>query len=138
MIDAFVADASISICWVHPSQSTPLTQTLLQEVEGGAMIVVPSLWFLETANALLVLERRKKLTGNERRAALSRINLLDPVVDAGAERRSSSSVSSLASAFQLSIYDALYLDVAKRWNIPLATLDSALQRAAKKSGVKTV
>jgi predicted nucleic acid-binding protein len=76
MIDAFVADASVAIAWVHPAQATPQTALLLQAVADGAQVFVPALWPLEVSNALLVLERRKKLTSAERAAALAALQKL--------------------------------------------------------------
>ncbi len=37
---------------------------------------------------------------------------------------------------QLSVYDAVYLDIARRNGLPLATLDLRLRAAAKKAGVE--
>ena len=65
-----VIDASLALAWVLPSQATKTTDELLEEVEAGARPVVPSLWPLEVANALLVLERRRKLRSDDRKEAL--------------------------------------------------------------------
>ncbi len=138
MIDLFVVDASVAVGWVHPSQATGLSTHLLDEIESGARFLVPSLWFLEIANALLVLQRRKRLNENERRAALSRLRLLNPVVEAIPDRRVFVEISSVAFDFGLSVYDAVYLDLAKRRSLPFATQDTASERAASKAGVKTI
>ena len=58
-MDRLIVDASVAIAWVHPGQATPETDALLAEVNAGAILVVPALWPVETANALVVLERRK-------------------------------------------------------------------------------
>jgi predicted nucleic acid-binding protein len=42
----------------------------------------------------------------------------------------------LARRYNLSAYDASYLELALRRGVPLATLDEDLQKAAKKAGVK--
>jgi hypothetical protein len=63
----FVADASIALAWVHPSQATEFTNTLLDEVEKGAIVHVPNLWPIEVDNALLVGVRRKLITESQRR-----------------------------------------------------------------------
>ena len=44
-------------------------------------------------------------------------------------------VLSLARHEQLTEYDAAYLELALRENLPLATLDDVLKRAAKKVGI---
>ena len=71
MTKAFVVDASVAIAWVHPAQATDRSQALLQAVREGALVHAPALWPLETANALLVLTRRGKLTEEDRASALS-------------------------------------------------------------------
>ena len=55
MTEGFVADCSIGIGWVHPSQATELTKRLLDEARAGTAVFVPALWHLEVANALLLL-----------------------------------------------------------------------------------
>lgn len=69
MTRAFVADASVALGWVHPAQATALTGAMLDAIAEGATLEVPALWPLEVANALLVLERRRKLTRDEGRRA---------------------------------------------------------------------
>ena len=41
-----------------------------------------------------------------------------------------------AATHKLTSYDAIYLDLAVRRQLPLATLDEPLRKAAKKLGVK--
>lgn len=66
MTARFVVDVSIGVAWVHPAQRTSRSESLLESVGEGAVVEAPALWTLETANALLVLVRRKKLTEVER------------------------------------------------------------------------
>jgi len=44
----------------------------------------------------------------------------------------------LARQFRLSAYDAAYLELALREQLPLATLDDALQNAAREAGVALI
>jgi predicted nucleic acid-binding protein len=41
-----------------------------------------------------------------------------------------------ARAFQLTVYDACYLELARRVGLPLATLDKGLSAAAAKAGIR--
>lgn len=70
MISRFVADASTVIGWIHPARATDESDAWLAHVADGAELIEPSIWPLEIANALLVLQRRKKLTAGEREEAL--------------------------------------------------------------------
>ena len=47
MSNAFVADASVAIAWVHPSQATAHTTAMLDAIAEGATLEVPALWYLE-------------------------------------------------------------------------------------------
>ncbi len=78
MISKVVVDGAVGISWAHPAQSTKATEALLEEVGRGTRVAVPTLWLTEVANALLVLERRKKLKGEERLQALATLSGLNP------------------------------------------------------------
>jgi predicted nucleic acid-binding protein len=132
----FVVDASIGLSWVHPAQATAEASALLSEIAGGSEVVVPILWFTEIANALLVLERRKKLTSDERRQALTWLGGLNFSIDDADPRLAFGAVSDLAAGCGLTVYDSTYLELALRKKIKLATRDDGLKRAAKQRGVK--
>ncbi len=135
MISKIVVDASIGISWVHPAQATKTTEALLEEVGRGTRLVVPTLWLTEVANALLVLERRKKLKEEERLQALTTLGGLNAVVDESGHCFTFTRVSELAVTHGLTVYDATYLELAQRERIPLATKDGAIRDAAAKIGV---
>lgn len=136
MKQAFVADASIAVAWVHPSQATDETVGMLQAVADGAALEVPILWSMEVANALLALVRRGKLEDEERRIALGWLQRLPLRVDADAAALAFSRLSEYADAHGISVYDAAYLELAERKRLPLATKDAALRKAAKRAGIQ--
>jgi predicted nucleic acid-binding protein len=131
----FVVDASVAIGWVHPAQATDQTTAMLEAVAEGAAIEVPALWSLEVANALTVLARRRKLTEEERQAALGWLRALPIRVDHEAASIAFSRLSELAAAHQLSVYDAAYLELAQRRSLVLGCKDGPLRDAAKRAGV---
>lgn len=130
-----VIDSSVGLAWVHPDQATPETDKLLAAVETGSNILVPSLWFLEIANGLLALQRRKKLTATERKTALETLARLNFTLDEEAGR-AFREISELAAEHGLSVYDAVYLELAVRRKLPLASRDEALCKAAQSCRVK--
>ena len=138
MSQAFVIDASVGFAWLHPAQATPETEKLLEQVGNGAQVVVPALWFIEIANSLLVLQRRKKLTADERKSALETLGALNLTVDEESAREAFRKVSELAEKHGLTAYDAVYLELALRRKLPLASRDEALRQAAKHCGLKTL
>lgn len=131
----WVADASLGLAWVHPGQATEETGKLLECLKRGTELVVPALWFLEMANALLVLERRGKLGNEERQEALLALSALPIKVDLEGHLKAFGETSKLAAAHGLSIYDATYLELARRVRLPLGTKDAALQEAARKCAI---
>ena len=135
MTRSFVADASVAIGWVHPGQATTYTAALLDAIADGAAIEVPALWPLEVANALTVLVRRRKLTEAERQVGLGWLRGLPLRIDHEMASLAFSRLSDLASAQQLSIYDAAYLELAQRRKLALACADGPLRKAARQSGV---
>lgn len=130
-MDRLIVDASVAVAWVHPAQATPETDQLLARVTSGMHLVVPALWPLETANALVVLTRRKKLTEEERDAALAALMGLPVEVDGEMAVLAFTRLAPLAAELGLSVYDAAYLELALRLKVPLACKDGPLREAAK-------
>jgi predicted nucleic acid-binding protein len=136
VIQAFVADASVAVGWVHPAQATSLTIATLDAIAEGAILEIPALWPLEVANALTVLVRRRKLTEDERQAALGWLHLLPLRIDHEMSSLAFSRLSELATTHHLSVYDAAYLELAHRRKLVLSCNDGPLRKAAVKHGVR--
>jgi predicted nucleic acid-binding protein len=132
---AFVVDASVAIGWVHPAQATADTDAMLDAVVDGATLEVPALWLLEVANVLIVLVRRGKLTEDERQLALGWLRGLPLRIDHEVASLAFARLSELASAHDVSVYDAVYLELAHRRKLPLASKDGPLRKAARQAGV---
>ena len=133
----FVLDASITLGWILdnpiPAQATRAKQALL----SGVRAVVPALWHLEIANALVVAERRGIVSGSDVVLSLEQLEqLCAQSLDIEAEIVTVQKALTTARTYRLSAYDSVYLDLARRSNLPLATLDGALRIAAAKAGVE--
>ncbi|PYT41398.1 MAG: VapC toxin family PIN domain ribonuclease [Acidobacteria bacterium] len=132
----FVLDASVALAWVLDKSVPVYALDVQREMLGGKRGLVPALWHLEIANGLAMAERRGDLSGADVEDALDQIltaaaSKLDTETDLVSAR------DALANArrFQLTAYDAAYLDLARREELPLATLDKGLRAAATKAGV---
>lgn len=131
-------DSSVAIAWVVRSQSTDECRLLLDRVVAGVPAVIPVLWAFEVANSLLVLCRRRIIQEDQHdraRADLANIRL---TMDTEGPRLALGEVSRLARSQSLSAYDAVYLELALRRGLPLASRDAALNKAAKRAGVRTL
>lgn len=135
MIREFVADASVAVAWVHPAQSSTESAIWLNAANDGAQLVVPSIWPLEVSNALLTLERRGKLKSEERQQALQLLRNLPVRVDHDGGQQAFGELAALATREGLSVYDASYLDLALRRNLPLGCRDGALRIAALRNRI---
>jgi len=108
---------------------------LLEEVAAGTPFVVPGLWLFEVTNALLVLMRRKRIQPQQCVRARGALSRLHPIIDDDGPRLALHRIWELADESELSIYDAVYLELAQRKGLPLASRDVALRRAAARCGV---
>lgn len=132
----FVVDASVTLSWFIDRPASPYAEHVKKELLRGARAIVPALWHAEMANGLLVAERRRVLTTLDVEACLSSLEaLLTHSIDTSSGFSTMRQGLTLARAFHLSAYDALYLDLARSEDLPLATLDQALCAAAPKAGV---
>ena len=138
MNSGFVADASVAMAWVVQSQSSQATDNLLAAAETGEPVHVPVLWTFEVANALLILKRRRRIDQQGYDQARLDLRGLRPLLDEEGPHLGLSSISELAEKYGLSTYDAVYLELALRKAIPLASRDAALNKAGEAAGVSTL
>jgi predicted nucleic acid-binding protein len=93
--------------------------------------VTPSLWRIEVANALTVALRRKRIDVAFREASLTDLAAHFVAIDPDSDRQVWSATVQLADQYRLTVYDAVYLELALRSRLPLATLDEALRAATQ-------
>jgi predicted nucleic acid-binding protein len=135
MTAAFVVDCSVAMTWLFKDETTAVTLALLNRLENESALV-PELWFLEVANVLALAERKSRIRADQSVKFVHQITTLQMQVDTDAAGRAFTEVLDLARDHGLTTYDATYLDLAVRRNLPLATLDEPLRKAAKKLRVK--
>ena len=137
MAQRFVLDASVALSWAFADQLDEHASRVLHRLESTSA-VVPCIWPLEVGNALLVAERRKKITMELADKFLEFLSDLPILVqdDAGVARVSR--YREVARKTGLSVYDSAYLYTAMEGGLPLATADKALARAAGSIGVEVL
>ena len=130
-----VLDCSVTMSWAFKEEFSPFTQGLLAALPEGQAIV-PPIWPLEVANVLLVAERGGRMPQVDSLRFIDLLESLPISVEASLERRLLDDVLPLARETGLTVYDASYLELAGRIGLPLATLDTKLQHAAQRVGVR--
>jgi predicted nucleic acid-binding protein len=93
------------------------------------------LWWYETANALLMAQRRKRLTEAERIHWMELYRRLPIRTDVALDSDVVWRLHTLAIKYNLSAYDAAYLELAQRRGLGLATVDRPLRHAAQRAGM---
>ena len=136
-MSGIVVDASVALAWCFPDEASEYADGVLIALKGQT-IVVPAVWSLEIANALLVGERRKRLRQPEILRFVALLEGLLVLQDDQTVSESVSKVLPLARDYGLSAYDAAYLELAIREGLPLATLDDDLRLAARAASVALV
>jgi len=131
---SFVLDNSVALAWCFEDEQTPVVMAILDRLtEAGA--VAPQLWPIEAINGLLTAERRNRITGPERQRLAEFLHALPISMDDETTSQVWTATAQLAGQHRLSCYDAIYLELAQRLGLPLATRDQALIAAAGAIGV---
>jgi predicted nucleic acid-binding protein len=131
----FVADASVTLPWCFQDEATAWTDSLLDRLRVGDRIVVPAHWPTEVSNGLLMALRRKRVQSGRPELFWDELAVLPIDVEPPLTPSQAKSVLVLCQRRGLTVYDAAYLELAKRKGLPLATQDSDLLKAAPLEGV---
>lgn len=130
----FVVDNSIVMAWCFRDETSPYAQKVLESLAYHEAIA-PAVWPLEVCNVLVVAERKKLLHKSDSTQFLSLLHDLPIRVEQESAGRMFTDILTLAREHGITTYDASYLDLAIRLGLSLATLDTALRSAAKRSRV---
>jgi predicted nucleic acid-binding protein len=131
---SFVVDASIALAWHFEDEVSEYADRILDRLREDRA-AAPSIWPSEVANALLVAERRGRLSPARVARAVELLLELPVSIHDTAADLALGPVLDLARTHGLSAYDAAYLELAMREGLPLATQDEALRAAAQRVGV---
>ncbi len=130
----FVVDNSVVMSWCFEDEGNSYGEAVLESLEAGEAFV-PAIWPLEVGNVLLVAERKKRLSQASVVRFLELLGGLPITVEQETPERMLKEIVSLAREHRFSTYDASYLDLAMRLDLPLSTQDTSLVKAAKKCKV---
>ncbi|MGC2450085.1 MAG: type II toxin-antitoxin system VapC family toxin [Candidatus Sulfotelmatobacter sp.] len=135
----FVLDASVALAWFIDPSVAPLAKRVQQLLLQGDRAIVPYLWRSEVANGFVVAQKRGILTSVRSTEAFAALDvLLAQSIENVSQELSIQQVVAAAQHFELTAYDALYLETARELRLPLATLDRRLSAAAEKAGLSVV
>jgi predicted nucleic acid-binding protein len=130
----FVLDCSVTMTWCFTEEATKDTLGIRDSLLHS-QCYVPSIWSLEVNNVLWVATRNKKISELQAKRFKYLLKALPIHVDHQASDLMNDVIFELSKNFSISCYDAAYLELALRENLPLASLDKTLNKAAKAAGV---
>jgi len=133
-VSDFVLDASLALQWFLEDEADRRYSLGVLASLSEKRALVPVLWFYEVGNGLLMAYRRKRITRDQIDGFLIRLKAL-PIDVAQHTPDDILELPALAQSHGLTNYDAAYLALAARFNLPLATTDSDLRKAAGSAGV---
>ncbi len=133
----FVLDASLALQWFLEDESGRQYGLSVLASLSSKRAAVPILWFYEVGNGLLMAHRRKRISFDQIDGFLTRLKAL-PIDTAQEAPSEILELPVLAQKYSLTNYDAAYLALALRLNLPLATTDADLRKAATAAGVAMV
>jgi predicted nucleic acid-binding protein len=131
---AFILDASVAMTWAFPDEADEAASAILIRL-GTEAAYVPAIWWFEVRNVLLINERRQRIREADTMAFLASVSGINIEIDRSPDELG---IVALCRRHRLSVYDAAYLELALRRNLPLATLDKRLAAAATLDGVPVI
>ena len=134
---SLVIDASMALAWIFPDEKSALADSVLDRVIATGAYV-PLLWKLEIANVLRAAVRRQRCTEEFEGLSIRRLERISVFTDRETDAHAWAATRRLATQYDLTIYDACYLELAKRRSLPLATLDAKLGDAGRCARVEVI
>ncbi|MBA3238824.1 MAG: type II toxin-antitoxin system VapC family toxin [Parachlamydiaceae bacterium] len=122
------------MAWCFEDEGNIFTDNILSQMVD-VKVIVPTIWPLEVANVLLLAERKKRVSSIQSASFMDALTVFSITVDPSTSHRAMHTILRLAEKTKLTIYDAAYLELAFREQIPLATLDKDLISAAKSMNI---
>ncbi len=129
---ALVLDNSVVCGWFLANQSSPYSDAIAKRLQQERA-VAPALLRLEYTNVLRTACKRGRMNAQQAQEAIAQLQMLP--IDIDPDPPDAANVLALALRYDLSSYDAAYLDLALRRQLPIATQDAALAEAARLAGV---
>lgn len=133
----FVLDNTIAMAWCFSDETTSYTDYFLNRLSNLVDVaVVPALWVYEVSNVTSLAVRNGRITNADAAQFLTSLNDLPIELEPLRHRREVlSALAAVSKRYSLTAYDAAYLEIALRRNLPVATLDRRLIEACRQASV---
>jgi predicted nucleic acid-binding protein len=127
------------MAWRFTDEATEFSETLLSRLSNlSDTAIVPALWLYEVVNVTELAVRKGRITDEKTRDFLERLADLPVEIENPRRTQMFMSVRALVGQYNLTAYDASYLELAIHHKLPIAAFDNALAKAAKAAGFNLV
>ena len=134
----YVFDSSFVAAQIIPDEKVQKIEQLYRKIKYNDEKQAPHLILYEISNLFKNLIRRKRYSYDEVMEFYQPLAAIRLVLDNETGIEYSKKLLSLCYEYNLSSYDAAYLELAGRKNAVLCTLDEDLRDAAKKHGISLI
>ena len=131
----YIFDASFVGALIIPDEINPHTQRMYTKIKNEDERHSPHLLWYEISSIFRNLIRNKRYTSDEVFQFYPLFSAFRLTTDIEGDVNYSRKLLQLSNNYNLSCYDAAYLELAERKNAVLCTLDNNLKSAAQKHGV---
>lgn len=131
-----IVDASVVASWLLEDEQSDYALSVKEKIIEGFTMIQPSIWLFEITNILRNAQRRKRVSFAQSKDYLEAISALPIEISNYFNLHNSKDLFELADKHNLTTYDAAYIQLAKSYQVALATMDRELKQAAKREKVK--
>lgn len=126
-----VADASLIVALIlrEDNVADPVS---VYDLLRTTQLSVPAHWPAEVANALWTNKRRGRITAEMVSTAAAHLMAFKPRIDAAPSVDRMPALVQFAERERLTVYDAIYVELALSNNATLATIDSDVRQCARR------
>ncbi len=131
----YVVDCSFTSALFLPDESSEIARNFFLKIRPSDVVMAPFLWWYETNNVLNIALKRKRLKHSDIGNILRLLEQLKIVIDYSIGVDLSDEIIYLSQLYNLSSYDAVYIELAKRKKARLMSFDAGIISSAEKIGV---
>jgi predicted nucleic acid-binding protein len=132
----YVIDASVMGPLIVADEAGELV-SILPEILASGQGIAPQHWRLEVANLARMAVRRKRLTEPLLAKAFVALSAFEVMIDPQTDARAWNATLQLATKYDLTAYDAAYIELAGRTGRTLLSRDKKLLRTANSEKIET-
>jgi predicted nucleic acid-binding protein len=129
-----VVDASLVLAIVLREANVKDAASVYESLQADRL-AVPAHWPAEIANALWINRRRGRIPSENLNVILEGLFAFKPIVDHAPALDQIPSLIEFAEMQNLTVYDAIYVELARARNATLGTMDADMRTCARRLNI---